>query len=461
MFDFLKKIPQKQIELALSAMVILVAVGGAGYFTYFLFMQNQDAKIAIKGGSLGKSKGGGGKAGGGGSGPASSSRSVEGTGDPTGATPATSDSSDPTIDKSPGEIRADAADDAADRGDYAGALAYYKAALAGEPDNVDYLEGAGEAALKSGAYDEAEDYLRKAVARHRSAGGKEGNDRSAALANNLSRALLAKGNVNEAEQVIGASVKAQGKESPRFGESMTSWATAAHAAGKDEVAVKAAQEGAGFFKKKGPLNPHYMSLLLLTAKMANEKKNYAAAETAIKEALVVAERQNGRNSDEVSRILRRHGLLLFRQGKYLDAHEKLTDALAIARHLYPAGSELESDTLRSLALIDETLYPGQAAERRLREAHKLDHNIHGAGHRRTAESGVLLARYLSGAGQYMEAEGHYIDAIGMWKDGAVDDLTAAGWLVTFGDLLERMGRDDEAAEMRGLAHDLGKKHQER
>lgn len=466
MFDYLKKIPRKQIDLVLSALALLIAVGGAGLFTYYLFMQNEEAKIAIKGGSLGaakgggkegsRSSGGGGSSSGSGSGGGSGAAEVSGDADDGEAAPP-----DPLADKTPAEQQAFTAQEAAERGDFVAALTYYRAALAADPENIACLQGAGEAALATGEYDQAEAFLRKGLASHRGAGGKPGDDRSAALANNLSRALVANGKAEEAEEVMAFSAAAQGKENPRYGESMASWAAAAAAAGKPDVAMNAARQGSAFFKKRGPLNPHYMRLLQITAKVATAQNDYVAATNAIKERLVVAERQHGRDSEEVAGLLTELAMLSYRQEKYGEAHEKLTEVLVIAQRLYPAGSALEAQTLRHLAMIEETLYPGQTAERRLREAYRIDRSIYGLIHGESARSAVLLARYLGGAGQYQEAESLFIDAISVWKDGGVDDLTAAGWLVAFGDLLDKMGKKKEAAEMRSLSNELGKRHQER
>ncbi|MBF0171696.1 MAG: tetratricopeptide repeat protein, partial [Nitrospinae bacterium] len=386
MFGFLKSVSRQRLEMIVTALVVALAAAGAGIVTLFLFNQTKAATITIKGGRL----------------PADTDRKPPAAGNE-GATEASDAGPDPAVAKSPGQRQAETAGEAAARGDHRAALTFYRAALAEEPDNLAYLKGAGEAALKSGDYEQAEGHLRKAVSRNRADGGTEGDDTAAALANNLSRTLLAKGDAAEAEEVIARSVAAQRREGGRYGESLATLAEAAYAGGRWEVAAKAAREGQELFRKEGPLNPHYVALLRLSARMAAEEEDFIAAESALKEELVVAERQGGRDSEGVARVLIRYALLSYRMEKYGPSHEKLTEALAIARRVYPAGSELESETLRTLALVEETLYPGQVAERRLREARSLDLKIHGPRHRRSAESAVSLARYLAGAGQYQEA----------------------------------------------------------
>jgi tetratricopeptide (TPR) repeat protein len=456
----MKKSTRDKIELALSLGVVLFLVAGGVWFARYLFEQTHTAEITIKGRTTVATSPSGAK---GGNAPTSSG-DAPAAGDGAPSSDGDAPAPDPALSQSPAERSADVAAAAADRGDDRAALSHYKQALVDQPNNPDYLGGAGKAAFGAGDFEEAEDYLHKALAVRRSVGEDPASSTMTGLAASLARTYQAQGKLARAEATLRESLAAQRHggvaDTFDYGGGMATLASVARDRGDAAGALSAAAEATAVFRAKSPVNPRLLALYTMTAQLKKAQSDYAGAASAVKEALVVAERQHGRDSLAVAELLNDMGMIELARNRFDKAEEWLDEALGIALRVFPAGSETESQTLRNLAMVAEAARPG-VAERYLRQALALDRRIHGNDDRRTAETAYLTARYLARAGQYDEAEELYVEALGAWKVGNVDDLTAAGWMGAVADLLDRMGRPADAADLRRQSISLAASHQRR
>jgi serine/threonine-protein kinase len=143
-----------------------------------------------------------------------------------------------------------------------------------------------------------------------------------------------------------------------------------------------------------------------------DQARFAEAVALQREALALRQREHGRRSEEVARLLNNLGTLEWERDDFATAEPLLVEALEIRRELHGAeGAEL-AETLNNLGLLYQEQGKLEAAEPLLRESLEI-RRARDAGPGRIARALGNLALLLDDKGDYAAAEPLYRESLAM------------------------------------------------
>jgi eukaryotic-like serine/threonine-protein kinase len=175
---------------------------------------------------------------------------------------------------------------------------------------------------------------------------------------------------------------------------------------------------------------------------------YDRAESNMRRALAIRERENGPESAEVLQDLHNLGATMSSRAKFQEARQLLTRAADGRRKLF---GEKNRDTLAStsmLVYVTQNLGDLDGAEKLVREVIAAQTELLGPGDRDTIDSRLSLSDILNQLGKYEEAEPYSKDLVETAAKslGADDPLTLQAMSIR-GSILSDMGRFDEAEKV--------------
>ncbi len=390
--------------------------------------------------------------------------------------------------------------------DFTAAFQYYKLATQLRPGFHHYLLAAAELAYHLGVYDEAEDFLNKALILHENYKDTDSSEVSEIL-NNLASIYLAKARYDEAEQLYLRSLnideKILGTEHPDIATPLNNLASVYKAKGRYI-------EAESFYKRSleirerilGPEDTLVANSLNNLADLYRIQARYNDAEVLYERSLRIDEKALGPNHPSIAATLNNIGLLYQSQGYYDKAEISFQKALDIVQktlgqdHPYFAftlnnmgmlqrnnGNYDKAESLynRSLIIIEKVFGPNHPdlanTLNNLAEMYRMQNKLSKAGplfrraldiYRKIPERAHPdmvaacinnLASLCSSLENYHEAESLYKEAIKILEDtvGSYHPYVAI-LLINYSKLLIKTGRKAEALSKIAQAKKIRDKH---
>lgn len=319
---------------------------------------------------------------------------------------------------------------------------------AGVGDLAESAAALGELQVRRGDYEEGESILREAVARYHAEG------RAAALPAltavvALGQALEGQGAYDEAIDIMRGAVadlRRLAPGGPELSGALSAMSTTHFYAGDLDAADSLTLEAMDIDRAlHGEGHPTLADGLINLAAAEVQRGRYVEAEPLFRDALQIFEQYHGRNHPETASALRMLGNDLLFQGRLDEAGPLLERALIIQEEALAPDHPRLANTLNDLAYV--WLESGRSAEaidnyRRIVDIYR---TANGERHYFVAIGLSNLANALSEAGRLSEAEDVFEDVIARFVESRGDDHLDTGIArIKLGRVLVRQGRFDEA-----------------
>lgn len=222
--------------------------------------------------------------------------------------------------------------------------------------------------------------------------------------------------------------------------------------GKFEAALQTAREGVADYRRAGRTDaPDYGFSLTILGGFLTDRGDYAEADAALGEAEAVLRRRQSPSSLWLGDNLRNQAISLYRQGRYAESQDRITETEKIYLGSYGPSYDQYPTVLIFKGLILDKTGRAQEGERILREALKLRVESLPREHFWVAVAKGALGESLTTQKRYVEAESLLDESYASLNErlGPRDPRTseAARRLAS---LYEAWGKPEQAAKYRAL-----------
>ncbi len=205
----------------------------------------------------------------------------------------------------------------------------------------------------------------------------------------------------------------------------------------------------------GKMHPETAHSINKLADVAESQGNYQKAEEYYQQALFIGERSLGPTHPDTALFLNNLAFLAHRQGQYQRAEEFYQRTLSIYEQALGPNHPEVASVLTNLGQLSYTIKNEEQAEKFLRRALAIYEQSSNANHPDIVQSLSDLADLLTDQGMYEEAAPLLQRALSLLQTSGSEYSNVAFTREKYASLLDRMGRSEEATQLRQTIPEQG------